>query len=78
VGEGARREGADDYRVSFEVVDDANDTAGNEHTDEDNHGSLARLYPIAAGEEPLIAQALFSHRRVFACHQFREESLKTL
>jgi hypothetical protein len=38
----------------------------------------ARLYPIAAGENPLIVQLLFSHRGFFACHQSREESLKTL
>jgi class 3 adenylate cyclase len=31
--------------------------------------TLARLYPIAAGEKSLIVRALFSYRGVFACHQ---------
>jgi hypothetical protein len=46
--------------------------------DSQDGGTLARLYPIAAGEKPLIAQALFSHRGFFACHQSKEEGLKTL
>ena len=39
VGEGARREGADDYRVSFYSGDELDDMAWNEHTAENNHGS---------------------------------------
>ena len=38
-GEGARREGAGDYRVSFNDGDELDYMVRNQHTDEDNHGS---------------------------------------
>jgi hypothetical protein len=40
--------------------------------------TLTRLYPIAAGEKPLIGQALFSHREFFRISPIQRGELENI